>query len=486
MPIFGLPFDHHSSVPQLRSRSALPRRKRKRASSSDEESFSEPELAPASTNPLSLAPEEIAQYRLAGLELNEELPSQGVDGVKDFPHRPLPVRFLRDGLGDTGKGKGKGKEKAPDEVENDDHETENKDEDEEEKQRGERGPRLRIQHLNVLTTILHRCLLEGDAPRASRAWAMLLREQFLGKHISLRATGYWAIGAEVLMHSQDRRLERRNSDPESSGAEQDQGDEQYQGQKEDVGEGRWGTAEGLEKAKAYYEYLILQYPPKRRMQTSLSSLDFWPAMLSCEIYGIQWEHRERLRKIAMAEQNEDEYEGSATEESEGMGEDEDNEEDWEYAANERRQARRQQRKEERIWQQKEEARQDALAAAKSIAARMDTLMTTTPYVDARTLIRLRGMLALYIGDLSVPALPIDNEEDIEGSRLRSGGRDERRFLLRQRQAEHEKGKQVRREERERAQTLFDRIVRQGGWVGDIKDVRLDEDDGAEELYSPSP
>jgi hypothetical protein len=109
----------------------------------------EERLPDASTNPLSLTPAEIAQYRLAGLELNEDLPGFGPNGVKDFPHRALPERDADINVSV--------KEKDPT------------------SKGAERGPHLRIQHLSVLTTILHRCLLEGDIPRATRAWSLLLR-----------------------------------------------------------------------------------------------------------------------------------------------------------------------------------------------------------------------------------------------------------------------------------------------------------------------
>jgi hypothetical protein len=99
------------------------------------------------------------------------------------------------------------------------------------------------------------------------------------------------------------------------------------------------------------------------------------------------------------------------------------------------------------------------------------------------------MIALYVGDLSVPEMPLDeaNEEDqgedVEGRRpLRSVDRDtERRFLYRQRVSDHERGREKRKEEHERARKLFDRISREGGDVEDIK-MPLEQDEDAEEFY----
>jgi hypothetical protein len=102
------------------------------------------------------------------------------------------------------------------------------------------------------------------------------------------------------------------------------------------------------------------------------------------------------------------------------------------------------------------------------------------------------MVALYVGDLSVPAMPLEeaNDEDeddesIERRRqLRSTDKaTERRFLFRQRLNEHEHGKQKREEEQARARMLLDRIVREGGPVGDVEDLSLVQYEGPEDLYN---
>jgi hypothetical protein len=292
MPAFALPLPPNSNAPLPRPNFLpyqKPRRKRKRASSDspDEKPSPEPEPdhAHASTNPLSLTPAEIAQYRLAGLELDDELPSQGVDGVANFPHRGLPIPLDRK-HGHEKKDKGKGKEIAREE----DYDTDitNRDEDTDPAYRS-RGPGLHLRHLSVLTAILHKCLLAGDIPRASRAWSILIREQFWGRHIDIKASGYWAIGAELLIRSGEQ--QRRGSDADSDSTE----DEDQR--RDDDFEKRWGSKDGWEKAKAYYEQLILQYPYRRQFQRNTNALDFWPAMVGCEIYGVQWEERDELRRL---------------------------------------------------------------------------------------------------------------------------------------------------------------------------------------------
>ncbi|PBP28928.1 hypothetical protein BUE80_DR000195 [Diplocarpon rosae] len=479
MPLFALPIAPSSTVqfaqPQTSRAqfSTLPVRKRKRPHSSpppsDDENFSSDEQhgIAASTNPLSLTPAEIAQYRLAGLGLNEELPD-----VKSFPHRGLPaVAGPRDA-------KGKGKDIL---VEDQDHDEEGVKDDDEGSgaKRPSRGPWLRNQHLSVLTTILHRCLQEGDITRASRAWAMLLRMQISGRGIDIRHNGYWEIGAGLLMRSLDKKR-RYAYDEEDSDAEEVVGEAE-----EDVTE-RWGSREGLEKAKSYYERLILDFPYNRQFQGSVSALDFWPAMIGCEIYGIQFEQNEGLRKVEKKEASHDDRDGSGDESLDSEGEDDNPEEDIFTIIQTRKEKIRRKRAAKR-WMERDQVRQGALTASEKIAARLDELMTIPPYSDSHNMIRLRGMLALYIGDLSVPEMPLqdDEEDDTPDSPMRSqrawalDKNTERRFLFRQGMAEHERGKKKQVKERERAARLFDRILRDGGEDDDIRNFSLDQE-GLEE------
>ncbi|PMD23232.1 hypothetical protein NA56DRAFT_64620 [Hyaloscypha hepaticicola] len=483
MPLFALPLAASSTTSHSKPTNTHPyahpsltirKRKRSREPSpaSSASSLSNADALPASTNPLSLTPDEIAQYKLAGLQLDEEIPA-----VKNWPHRGFVGGVVKRDR------KGKGKERASiiedeeddrDEVKKGDAGGDGKEE------RAERGPRLRLQHLSVLTTILQRCLLEGDIQRASRAWAMLIRAQVGGRGVDLRGSGYWGIGAELLIRSLDRK--RKYSYDEASDDEEEE---------EEEGMKRWGSKEGLEKARDYYERLILQHPYKRQFDGSVSALDFWPAMVGCEIYGIQFEEKEGLRRVAREEEEDEggERSGSQSEESEDDVEDDDAGIDGAFAAIQRRKTRRMRRRAERRWVERDEIRKTALVASEKIAARLDDLMTTPPYSDSHNLLRLRGMIALYVGDLSVPEMPLgeaneeDRGEDDEGRRpLRSADRDtERRFLYRQRVSDHERGREKRKEEQERARKLFDRISREGGDVEDIK-MPLEQDEDAEEFY----
>jgi hypothetical protein len=447
-------------------------------------------LAAASQNPLSLNPSEVIQYRLAGLDLDKEIPA-----VHDFPHRGIKPAKRKYGI----RRRETRKAETPlikvwDE---DDHEkiagagyglggvSEDVNEDELALRTGSgRTARLRMQHFAVLTAILHKCLMEGDIPRASRAWAMLIRAQFGGIGVDIRSTGYWGIGAELLLRANDpvpnqEEDGRKSPDEEST---QDMNKEEGGNLDEEDNKKRWGTAEGWENAKEYYEQLILQYPYTRQYHSSISALDFWPAMVGCEVYGIQWKQKEALRNINTAEDNDD-----GTTDSEGNdiygAEDLDSE-----AYNKKRMARLRLKRLEKRWQEREEIRTTALEASEQIALRMDGIMTTPPYSDSHTLLRLRAMIALYIGDLSIPVL-IDSDvgiDDLEESwrKTRRGAVQdtrERQMLQNQRLEDHQAGIRRQAEEQARAKDLFRKIVREGGWLGGtFKESFLDHDNEREE------
>lgn len=538
MPLFAPPIYKPSRRPIQDSisheASSSPSKKRKRhhtpastspssSSSEDDDDTDSRSLYAASTNPLSLTPDEIIQYRLAGLDLDEVLPSQRIKG---FPHRGLPghvlfhekVRRVRT----KRKGKGKGKERGSQllESENDgEGEDEDDDEDGEEEEdegmvdifkqneeedefepedttaapvrqgsgRRRRGNRLRRHHLGVLTTLLHRCLAEGDIPRASRAWALLLRAESGGFPIDIRNTGYWGIGAELLIRGQESNAaafggQRRESSPGDGDTNEDAAQAEEDQDPESDSENasrpiRWGTAEGLEKAKEYYERLILQYPYMRQFPNAVTAVDFWPAMLGCEIYGIQFSQKEALWKISRAEEKD---EGSGDDDDDGddeevlYEEDEEaaeNNEDSEYSYRERRRQRRLARRAEKRWRQREEVRRTALEASETVANRMDELMTSLPYSDSHALLRLRGMLALYIGDLCVPSAPRRDSLDEDQEQVDTGTDTTQRLLRRQRELERQRGLGRQEEERERARVLFQRIADEGGDIGgDVQDI----------------
>lgn len=480
MPIFSLPLGPSSERNRSRVHLQPPTsRKRKRASDHDSHTFDEDKdddtskLKPpprnsspddfafnaASTNPLSLTPAEIQQYRLAGLSLDATLPS-----VKDWPHRALS-RHYDHNTRDC----------------NHDHNTDGRivgherleEADGKEATRKTIGPMLRMHHLSVLTTLLHKCLMDGDIPRATRAWALLLRMQVGGLGIDVRGQGYWGIGAEVLVRAGERGSRetkwRTESESENEIFDKDEdinGNEilrEFMDSSRRVGveekkanHTRWGTKEGLAHAREYYQRLILQYPYRRQFSEYINALDFWPAMLGCEIYDIQHTHQVSLAHIDCLEDDPDFHEQN--------WDSDDNRDINDLATDQFRDARRERARRDRLWRLRDDVRLTTLHDAEVIAKRMTEQMATPPYSDSAALLRLQGMLALYISDLSVPEIigEDENEHDVVMDGL---GASARRTVVRQRRAARSWGLEKQKSERIRAKETLRKASRAGSRLG---------------------
>jgi len=207
---------------------------------------------------------------------------------------------------------------------------------------------LKQQHLAVLTTIMHKSLMQGNYMRAGRAWGLLLRAEIKGRPMDLRSNGLWSLGAEILLQS-DNQVKR--------------------GQKNHVD----FTREGFDNAKAYYQRLILQYPWKKWHPDALSSLHFYPAMFALWVGFVYDQHHEALEGLSQ---------GSLT-----SSEEEVNSEDFEEEpANAKRQA----------------IRNSTLRSAQEIAGRLDDTLMSFPYSDSASLWSLGGMMARWMSDLCLP------------------------------------------------------------------------------------
>jgi RNA polymerase I specific initiation factor len=300
----------------------------------------------------------------------------------------------------------------------------------------EQRTKLRQRHLSVLTTIFHRCVLDGDFLRAERAWGMILRAEFGGKGVHLRREGRWGIGAEIL-------LRRDNETSMSDGAsEREDREESNHHLKQDMGF-RF-TRQGFEKAKEYYERLILQYQFRKWVPHSTGGLDFYPAMFSTWIYIVQAEckagqngSRERLESSLLHD------DGSPVSES-------------------ARSPDRQDILHEKHAGELESLRKKTLKEAEEIAARMDELMLSPPYSDSPQLWSLRGMVSLWISDLCMTPFPIvggtihdsstgqDIDETVENNTSRGA---------------HEQNQQ-RNDEIRKAKAAFGKANRVGASIGE--------------------
>jgi hypothetical protein len=217
--------------------------------------------------------------------------------------------------------------------------------------------KLRQQHLSVLTTILHRSMLENNYTRAGRAWGMLLRTEHNGRAFDVRANGRWGIGAEILL-----RRKYQNDELQSSPTEKDSepaSDSEEEARRNTAREPHqgWFSKEGFEKAKDYYERLILDHPHHRFFPHRISALDFYPAMFSLWIYAIQ-EGQPPQEQTPQNVMNQPSISGDR------------------------------------------DPKKDTLARATELADRMDSLMISPPYSDNMTLLDLRHMVRQWIDDLT--------------------------------------------------------------------------------------
>ncbi|KAJ9162295.1 hypothetical protein NKR19_g1441 [Coniochaeta hoffmannii] len=356
-----------SSTPQ-HAAARKPRHKRKRSASRHRDG-----LPPGTINPHSHPPDLLKQFRVAGLPETELLPS-----VPDFPHRPLPRGYLRrrqqpgepegEGEDDEGGGEESGREPATTGGETD-GETDaevGKRKAAERRLRGVgRERRERERNIGVLVGILRRCVAEGDMVRAKRAFGLLVRAKIDGRGVDLRSEGFWGLGAEILM---------RDGETPGEGGDDDRG-----GRKR-----RWGSVQNMVLVRRFFEDLIQLHPYNRLHPDAISALDFYPVLFSCEMYNVHVELEMALGRV-----------------------DEENEKDSEMQDDDST-------RERRLKAAKDELREGALEVMRGVAGRMDELMMTLPYSKSLEMLRLRGMIALFMGDLEVPSPPREEDEEEEG------------------------------------------------------------------------
>ncbi|KAB8073824.1 hypothetical protein BDV29DRAFT_174805 [Aspergillus leporis] len=399
--VFSLPIPSWQQPPSARVARYEPRKRKKNYDDwGDEDDIVEgettdagSEVAPSAAS-LVLSPEEAHQYRVAGLSFDKELPG----GY--FPHAPPKDEApssQRKNLIQKGLSSLSPPIYPP--------------------QSAAYSGNPRLQHLAVLSSILHRCLLNGDYIRAGRAWGLILREEFHGNPIDVRTEGRWGIGAEILL-----RRDRQLSDITLGSAENVEGDPKTESSK------LYFTRKGFEDAKQYYETLVIQYPYRKAAPDFTSPLHFYPAMFGLWVYVTQEESSAARQdiwnrhEVASREGSNDEDAASDLGSHDGS--------------------------KQQTQALIAEVRAAELDEAQKIAARMDEVLVSPPYSDSRELLELRGMISLWIGDLFVSSLPHQGRETPEDddSDLISGedfqdsiqARREQRLAAEKRQSEVEK------------------------------------------------
>lgn len=360
------------------------RHKRKRSASAASSSR-HGDLPPETINPHSHPPNLLKQFRAAGLPETEPLPA-----VPDFPHRALPRNYAAHGGGEGGdsevqdnddesghdESSGRGTATEGDTGAESDLETRKRKAAETRLAGVRRDRRARERNVGVVVGILRRCVAEGDMVRAKRAFGLLVRAKIEGKAVDLRSEGYWGLGAEILMRDGER-----PSDTEAEGGEAGETKK------------RWGSVQNMALVRRFFEDLIQQYPYNRLHPESTSALDFYPVLFGCEMYNVHVELQMALRRVE--EENEDESEMQ----------------DDDFT------------RERRAKAMKDEIRDGALEVMRRVAGRMDELMLILPYSKSLEMLRLRAMIALFMGDLEVPAPPRDEGEEEEAMRKRDTERD---------------------------------------------------------------
>lgn len=241
---------------------------------------------------------------------------------------------------------------------------------------------IKRQHFIVLNTILHKCLLDQDFLRAGRAFGLLLRLEMAGRRVNLRQKGIWGIGAEILLNRPFK--ENDGSDP--SRFQDDSVDDN------DVDEIVF-TDEGFQAARAYYDRLILQYPYRKTRPQDVSSQHFYPAMFGLWILQTQTSSQ---RALTQAKQTRT----SQTPEPSANSSPSHTPSDTSTTNH----------------QQTTIIKSHELAQARAIAARLDEVTFLPPFDQDAQLLKLRGMVELWMADLTAAVDP-DGQQEAESQRL---------------------------------------------------------------------
>lgn len=244
---------------------------------------------------------------------------------------------------------------------------------------------LRQNHLDNLTAVLYRCVHEADFLRAGRAWGMLLRAEKSGHGMDIRKCGRWGLGAEILLNRDAYLVKGVRGEGQGPWHAEDSTDDQvtkfHRG---------WFSREGFENAKDYYARLILQYPYRKASPTATSALDFYPAMFGLWLYVVQDQHKTAMKGVGKPTRNSVD---SSTETSVDEG------------------AILSSVPESSKHQRMVEIRNHTVQCGNEIASRLDELLVSPPYSDDSRLWRLRGMVALWVADLWIFALPLPTDAE---------------------------------------------------------------------------
>lgn len=145
-------------------------------------------------------------------------------------------------------------------------------------------------HLDVILRATEQFLAQGDVAKAAKAFGIILQLRPRTQPIDVRLYNLWSIGAEILMRQREK-LENVNQHlPEHSLP--DQGGHAFP-----MAESRLRFSSSMNEIKSYFEILIRQYAYDHKLPHKLSALDFWLALLSCELGNIYTEHLGAIARL---------------------------------------------------------------------------------------------------------------------------------------------------------------------------------------------
>lgn len=282
---------------------------------------------------------------MAGVPQDEEDPTKG---ARAFPHRRLGDQADAEvGIeSDWTTGEEDGLEEAK-------------------KPRKRKARRQLGGHEALLLQTIYQELETGDVEKAGLLYGHLLQRKHNGRLIDVRYDNLWNLGAEILMREGEKPVEDHGPTESPTRPSHNQ---------------RWGHATNMPKVRAYYDALIQRFPYDPRNSHLTCAVDFWLALLNCEIYNAHAEHDRDLQCLSNPD--------SVELEEEPPAEAWDDMTTWRDAAIERK---------------KDSIRKKTLMAMEGVAARMDEIMREPPYSKLNEFARTRGMLSLYIADLLIPS-----------------------------------------------------------------------------------
>ncbi|KAL9105330.1 MAG: hypothetical protein Q9227_009475 [Pyrenula ochraceoflavens] len=200
-----------------------------------------------------LTPDDIAQYKVAGQPALDPLP------VAPFPHKDTSLQAQELRLQASHRPQHTTPESG-----------------------STRTPHLRLQHLSVLTTVLHRCILQRDFSRARRALGLIIRHNIGGHRFDFRSGALWGLGAEILLridqqldHCLPKLFQDEDSEHERIGAVPT------------IPTRPAITRQNLETTKRFLESLSVQYAYHKSHPRIVSAVDFKLASIQLWIYVLQ-------------------------------------------------------------------------------------------------------------------------------------------------------------------------------------------------------